>query len=170
MGLASQEMLSALWSFMKSRSIKTELTWKEIRMLKQYAVIIGLSLSLGLTACGQSSDAPQAEQAKPESSTTEKAAEPNAPRANREGRAGREGRANREGRAGRGGREGRTPPEAAYAACDNLEAQSACTVETPRGRRDGVCRVREGDERAVCFPRRPEGGRNEGRRQRPSGQ
>ena len=142
-------------------------------MLKKYTVIIGLSLSLGLTACGPSSEVPQAEKAKPEISTSEKAAEPRTPRANREGRAGGEGRANPEGRAnrqGRGGREGRTLPEAAYAACDNLEAQSACTVETPRGTRDGVCRVREGDERAVCFPRRPEGGRNEGRRQRPSGQ
>ena len=144
-------------------------------MLKQYAVIIGLSLSLGLTACAQSTDVPQAEQAKTEPSTSEKAAEPNAPRANREGRAGREGRGGREGREGRGGREGRTLPEAAYAACDNLEAQSACTVETPRGTRDGVCRVREGDTRAVCFPSRPEGGRREGgrpegRRPRPSGQ
>ena len=123
-------------------------------MFKQYAIIIGLGLSLGLTACAQSTDVQSAEQAKPTSSDAAKSGERRGPRA---------------------GREGRTLPEAAYAACDNLEAQSACTVETPRGTRDGVCRVREGDTRAVCFPSRPEGGRREGgrpegRRPRPSGQ
>ena len=127
-------------------------------MFKQYAIIIGLGLSLGLTACAQSTDVQSAEQAKPTSSDAAKSRE----------RSG-------ERRGPRAGREGRTLPEAAYAACDNLEAQSACTVETPRGTRDGVCRVREGDTRAVCFPSRPEGGRREGgrpegRRPRPSGQ
>ena len=134
-------------------------------MLKKYTVIIGLSLSLGLTACGQSSVAPKAEQAKPvlletkpTPSEAEKSTKTKTPRANREGQAGREGRQRRK------------PAESAYAACDNLEVKSACSVETPRGTREGFCRVRAGDERAVCFPKRPEGGRNEGRRPRPSGQ
>lgn len=121
-------------------------------------MIIGLGLSLGLTACAQSADVQPAEQAKTTSSDAAKSGE----------RSG-------ERRGFRGNREGRTPPEAAYAACENLEAQSACTVETPRGTRDGVCRIREGNDRAVCMPSRPEGrrsegGRPEGRRPRPSGQ
>ncbi len=123
-------------------------------MFKQYAIIIGLGLSLGLTACAQSTDVQSAEQAKPTSSDAAKSGE----------RSG-------ERRGPRAGREGRTPPEAAYAACDNLAAQSTCTVETPRGTRQGVCRIREGNDRAVCMPSRPEGGRRpEGRRPRPSGQ
>ena len=146
-------------------------------MIKQYTVILGLSFSLALTACAQSTDAPQAEQAKPETSQTQQSPEPRSPRA---GQGPRAKHPERPGSGGRGGREGRTPPEAAYAACDNLDVQSVCTVETPRGTREGVCRVREGDERALCMPsrsegrrpegRRQEGRRNEGGRPRPSGQ
>ena len=135
-------------------------------MIKQYTVILGLSFSLALTACAKSTDAPQAEQATPETSQTQQSPESRSPRAGQGPRAGQDGRP---GSGGRGGREGRTPPEAAYAACDNRDVQSVCTVETPRGTREGVCRIREGDERTVCMPsrsegRRPEGRRDEGRR------
>lgn len=128
-------------------------------MMKQYALILGLGLSLGLMGCTQSeadisTELPQVERSKPVSSQAEQSKQDSS-----------KAEKPSERRRPQGGGEGRKPPEAAYAACDNLAAESACTVETPRGSRTGVCKIREGNDRAVCAGPRPEG-----RRPRPSGQ
>jgi len=116
-------------------------------MLKQYGLIIGLGLALSLAACAQTeTEFPASDITKTESSEAEKRPEGQRPQ---------------QGQRGDGQR--RTPPEAAFAACASLAAQSACSVETPRGTRAGVCRTRPGDDRAFCAPQRPEGGRGEGR-------
>ena len=110
-------------------------------MFKQYVLVLGLGLTLGLTACAQSGTSlPEPDQqSKPESTQTKESRDRQRPR--------------------RGG-EGRTPPEAAFAACATLAAESACSFETPRGTRTGVCRTREGLDRAICVGERPQGRRS----------
>ena len=144
-------------------------------MLKQTALIFGLGLTMVLAGCAQkAAEAPTPAPAKTESSDAEKPSD----RPQRDGQRGDGQRGDgqrgdgQRGDGQRGDGQFRTPPEAAYTACASLAAESACTVETPRGTRDGVCRTRPGDERAFCAPQRPDGargGRGEGR-PRPGGQ
>lgn len=132
-------------------------------MFKQTALIIGLGLSISLTACSPSSSSAPDTASTPDTGSTPEASKPEAPRTGENREARREG-------GGEGRREGRTPPEAAYAACASAAAQSSCSFETPRGTRNGVCRTRKGEDRAICAVQRPErsdGQRPEGRRPRP---
>ena len=110
-------------------------------MLKQYTMIIGLGLTLGLAGCAQTNkDLPSSEQVITESPDIAKTEEGQRRRGNRDGQR-------------------RTPPAEAYAACASLALESACSFESPRGTRAGVCRVRPNDDRAICAVPRPEGGR-----------
>jgi len=101
-------------------------------MFKQSALILGVSLSLALSACSKTETSPtepvQKEQAeKPMPAKTEQKPD----------------------------RERRTPPEAFYTACEGLEIGNACTIETKKGTRTGVCHVRKDETRALCRPDRP---------------
>ena len=124
-------------------------------MLKQTALILGLGLTLTFAGCAQTeAELPTPEQAKTENSDAEKQSEGQRPRGQR------------------GDDQRRTPPEAAFTACESVALGSACSVETPRGTRAGICRTFPNNDRAVCAPDRPEGGRGgrgEGR-PRPGGQ
>lgn len=136
-------------------------------MFKQTALILGFSLTLALAGCAQTeAELPQVEQTKTESPDADKSTQGQRPQQGQ-----RQGQGQRPGQRPDGQR--RSPPEAAYAACASLAAQSACSVETPRGVRNGVCRTRGDDSRAFCAPERPQGDRGErgeGRRPRPGGQ
>ena len=110
-------------------------------MSKQYALKFWCGLPLGLAACAPPATEPtpveasQAEQVKPDSPDAR--ARENRPRRNADG-----------------GRP--SPPEIAYAACPDLVVEAACSFETLRGTRTGVCQTREGESRAVCFVQHPE--------------
>lgn len=114
-------------------------------MLKQYTLILGLGLTLSLGACSQS-----------ETKTPEPVQQTQTSKTNPQDGA-RQDRRQRPAN----GREGRTPPEAMFTACADLAVGDACSVETPRGTREGVCFMREGDERALCRPQRPQGGQGD---------
>ena len=124
-------------------------------MLKQYTLILGLGLTLSLGACSQSET---------DTKTTEPVQQTQAPQISPQ-----EGVRQDKRQRPANGRKGRTPPEAMFTACADLAIGNACSVETPRGTREGVCFMREGDERALCRPQRPQGGQgNRGDRpQRP---
>lgn len=122
-------------------------------MLKHAALLLGLGLAISLTACEKATpSAPAPAPAKISSSDTPKAK----PNRNKEGR--ERGQAPRAGE-GEGRRQNRTPPEAAYAACASIAVGDSCSFETPRGTLSGICRQREGADRAVCAGERPEGTR-----------
>lgn len=51
-----------------------------------------------------------------------------------------------------GGGRGGPPPEA-FAACEKLVENNACTVETPRGELTGTCRQDRRSEALLCVPK-----------------
>ena len=53
----------------------------------------------------------------------------------------------------RGGRHG--PPPEAFEACEDLEADATCTVETPHGTLEGTCGRRRASEELHCIPDNP---------------
>jgi len=121
-------------------------------MLKQTALIFGLGLSLALAGCAQT------ETGIPTPDQTIDQAKTESPDAQKRSDRPRPGQ--------RGDGQRRTPPEASFAVCASAALGSACSVETPRGTREGVCRTFPNDDRAFCAPQRGEGGRGEGRRPR----
>ncbi|MEP6343071.1 MAG: hypothetical protein ABJ275_07125 [Maricaulaceae bacterium] len=116
-------------------------------MLKQYTLILGLGLTLSLGACSQ---------AETNTKTSEPVQQTQAPKAKPQDGA-RQDRRQRPAN----GREGRALSEFMYASCDGLAVGDTCSVETPRGTREGVCFMREGDERSLCRPKRPQGGQGD---------
>lgn len=136
---------------------------KDFRMLKSYALILGTGLALTLAAC-----APPAAEQTPAETTQVEQVKPQTPETRPRNTQGQEGRQNPNADGQR-----RAPPEFVYAACDGLAADAACSFETPRGTREGVCRTRKDETRALCATPRPEGaGRGTGsqRGERPGGQ
>jgi hypothetical protein len=116
----------------------------------QIGLLVALTSSLALGACGSQSPEPKSADA----------AQGDAPPPPPPG-----------GPDGAGPGEHRAPPEEAFTACDGKKAEDACTVKHDNQDVEGLCKKGPKDDKLACMPKDgPKGGPGDGKGPPPQGE